>query len=105
MLISDWSSDVCSSDLALSPTSTICASPDAPIWVRFAIIPPPGSRSRRSGAGGSPQQRRPCASGFRPRGERKSVVEGKRGLVSVKHGGRRIIKKKTEYMKGERYPY
>src|SRR3546814_20408775 len=99
MRISDWSSDVCSSDLARGPRS--------PRRRRYRRTRP---RSRRTAAAagvrqppcplvtpdlirGRAQQRRPAE----PRitsGARKNVVEGKSGSVRVVPGGRRILKKK-----------
>src|SRR3546814_15900963 len=76
MRISDWSSDVCSSDLSCTRSAT--------------------STPARSG-------RRPAArrSSFRrwrrARTDRKSVVSGKSVSVRVDLGGRRIIKNKNEH--------
>src|SRR3546814_10937129 len=75
MRISDWSSDVCSSDLGRA------ARPTAPGRARGR----PGRRARRAG------RRRPRAC----RADRKSVVKGKSVSVRVDLGGRRIIKKKN----------
>src|SRR3546814_18528900 len=67
MRISDWSSDVCSSDLSCGPRTT---SPSAPAWPRGTSRPPPS-----------------------PRSEERRV--GKSVSVRVDPGGRRIIKKNT----------
>src|SRR3546814_13797764 len=86
MRISDWSSDVCSSDLQLYRRS--------PSWVQLP------QRLR-----GSPTATRPTASpaivaisllsrSIRPR-DRKSVVQGQSVSVRVDIGGRRIIKQNT----------
>src|SRR3546814_3934519 len=72
MRISDWSSDVCSSDLSTSrtPNGAACAR---------------GSRTIAAST--------PCGSGS---GDRKSVVKGKSVSVRVDLGGRRIIKQKKK---------
>src|SRR3546814_19864751 len=90
MRISDWSSDVCSSDLAVlddlrqalpSSTALVCLTPDEILagadlssfdTVILVNDPLPGWYDRR---------------------DRKSVVSGKSVSVSVDLGGRRIIKK------------
>src|SRR3546814_18860003 len=86
MRISDWSSDVCSSDLA----------GDA------GKHPAQPSPAQRAGAG---QAQGPAAgppAGAEGRGrrrwkmrDRKRVVEGKSGSVRVDIGGRRITKQQT----------
>src|SRR3546814_18203187 len=90
MRISDWSSDVCSSDLRFLLA----------VRCRFA-----GARTQYR-PGDEPRAGEPCA--FRPRylrsehrvrpgrgcADRKSVVSGKSVSVRVDLGGRRIIKKK-----------
>src|SRR3546814_11409243 len=80
MRISDWSSDVCSSDLALRRGRRTARC----IWwiTRGNCCTPLLPRKRRS----SRVKRR--------RLDRKSVVEGKSVSVRVDLGGRRIIKKK-----------
>src|SRR3546814_17383890 len=72
MRISDWSSDVCSSDLIASRAAARC----------------------RDAAGGNAAGRGWCSTiqGI----DRKSVVKGKSVSVRVDLGGRRIIKKKKE---------
>src|SRR3546814_18355369 len=107
MRISDWSSDVCSSDLAL-------AGPAA----ATALV---GARQRRQGRSGMPATDRPADSDRprRPAGrrlpepervgvlghrnrrgqarpDRKGGVSGKRESVSVDLGGRRNIRKKKQ---------
>src|SRR3546814_13849212 len=69
--ISDWSSDVCSSDLGATPPA------------------PPSSSSSCS----PPSAPSSCACSIAGR-DRKSVVSGKSVSVRVDLGGRRIIKKK-----------
>src|SRR3546814_19257379 len=138
MRISDWSSDVCSSDLSAQRAG---AAPQARClhgchrshsrggwlgaaqtaahgqtdlravarraWLRGRLYHRQGLRARAAaaqprGLRAAGPRSRPCAGGFR-RGDRKSVVEGKRVSERVDSGGRRIIKKKTEGMnKSER---
>src|SRR3546814_13208975 len=75
MRISDWSSDVCSSDL-----------PDhGPAW-RHLLLRGRGRGDRTQSDAWSPQTE--------ISGDRKSVVLGKSVSVRVDLGGRRIIKKK-----------
>src|SRR3546814_11612417 len=98
MRISDWSSDVCSSDLhpprraqGTDPSTSLCPAPGAH-RTRGA---PPGVAGRPvlghdrgtddPGAGAS-------ARPFQGRPARKSVVEGKSVSVRVELVGRRIIK-------------
>src|SRR3546814_4140318 len=80
MRISDWSSDVCSSDLSSGGSLPNAASPPS----ASRLI----SRSTRASARLSGLD----ASNAR---DRKSVVEGKSVSVRVDFGGRRIIKKKN----------
>src|SRR3546814_12739702 len=92
MRISDWSSDVCSSDLCSHPPPSlpvvvpVHASP-VHARLRFAAAPGPGAESsiRRP----EPASNRCSASG---RSEERRV--GKEWSVRVDLGGRRIIKKK-----------
>src|SRR3546814_12169501 len=100
MRISDWSSDVCSSDLPISSTSVN--------WWPSTVIPRPMARCRRRhGSAGSlscgpkihraspwgrPVERTVKLACRRrlPRGwDRKSVVEGKEVAGRVTRGGRR----------------
>src|SRR3546814_5237238 len=82
MRISDWSSDVCSSDLPCRGR----AGGDA---ARAGTV-----RQARPDADALAQRRqRRQGTGRRPRADRKSVVEGKGVSVRVERGGRRIIKK------------
>src|SRR3546814_12188179 len=85
MRISDWSSDVCSSDLASVPARRGGRALDH-------------GRVRLRRAGRRLRDRlEPDAAEEEPRrrGDRKSVVSGKSVSVRVDLGGRRIIKKKT----------
>src|SRR3546814_13536037 len=101
MRISDWSSDVCSSDLARAdaarrttdvPGPPPVAGVEGPLphrLLRLGRQPPPVPRRRRR----DPPRRRPA------REERKSVVAGKSVAVRVDLGGRRFIKKKKLQIK------
>src|SRR3546814_15234984 len=110
MRISDWSSDVCSSDLELPQ-----------------VRPQPqhrrsqrnrerdrGGRQRRASLGGRGQLHRTAggkASGLinegdLPRSDRKSVVSGKSVSVRLDLGGRRSIKKNNkQYPLTHHYPH
>src|SRR3546814_7587863 len=94
MRISDWSSDVCSSDL-LSPASISMNFSRCVPWIND----PPMSAKKNTRTRGSPQRAANVAYaagsvGHSPNaGDRKRVVEGKSGEVSVDIGGRRKIKK------------
>src|SRR3546814_14898302 len=83
MRISDWSSDVCSSDLSRrrKPPATRRAAR----WTSATLL---ASRIRLNML--SPKKAPPRAT------DRKSDVEGKRVSVRVDLGGRRIIKKKKK---------
>src|SRR3546814_11173433 len=90
MRISDWSSDVCSSDLVAQPVD----------------CPPSHARNtrNRTGAGSAVRafhlrrhDRRLCAPRRLRYADRKSVVTGKSVSVRVDPGGRRIITKKINY--------
>src|SRR3546814_13455700 len=91
MRISDWSSDVCSSDLPLATGPR-----------RHPGAPPARREHRHGGARHAelrPHRAAPGASARRlalgqGRGDRKSVVSGKSVAVRVDLGGRRNIKKK-----------
>src|SRR3546814_16362786 len=102
MRISDWSSDVCSSDLSVAPrlhqyrAGGPAARParTAPAAeTGNAYSPAPAYRRRRPAA--APH----TATGARAvaylRADRKSVVSGKSVSVSVDLGGRRIMNKQT----------
>src|SRR3546814_20582249 len=100
MRISDWSSDVCSSDL--TPTG-----PGRPGNLRKPLPPPHrpfsppaaaarlGRRAYRRDEIGCLDKRRPTTSLLPSMEDRKSVVSGKSVSVRVDLGGRRIIKKKN----------
>src|SRR3546814_12837711 len=109
MRISDWSSDVCSSDLDRHavrrgpPGRTARTDPerhDHPRRSRTTSIPGGEGVVRRPGHGGrlerDPHATRPDGGVEGPRRDRKSVVEGKRVSVRVDLVGRRTMKKKKE---------
>src|SRR3546814_13244523 len=89
MRISDWSSDVCSSDLAAPSSIHAMIQPSHVLRNDQTLITSctirTGSSSAAAVAGGSTNA---------AKGDRKSVVEGKSVSVRVDLGGRRIIKKK-----------
>src|SRR5256885_14611736 len=85
----DWSSDVCSSDLAIPATASSGIAPTSrreAVWADGRGLLFPARLHHRA-----PRGPRRGAATARPR-DRKSVVEGKRGDL----GGRRIIKKKKK---------
>src|SRR3546814_13933487 len=114
MRISDWSSDVCSSDLIPGPERGTAARdagkgrfacrgggggrPDRGVSlhgrsIRRARRSPHAAGRRRAGAARVPDAARRVVA-WR---DRKSVGEGKRVSVRVDLGGRRIIKKKKQH--------
>src|SRR3546814_19171523 len=91
MRISDWSSDVCSSDLP--PPSE----PEIPRACRYPTphgISAVAARDRRQTPRPDQPRRHPPLSHRVPLRDRKSVVSGQSVSVRVDLGGRRIIKKK-----------
>src|SRR3546814_19935288 len=102
MRISDWSSDVCSSDLCLgygaSINGTQCLDTSLPglhiDLFHTLCCPDQPQKSFRLAQGVASFHQ------FQPRGcfviDRKSVVSGKSVSVRVDLGGRRIIKKKKK---------
>src|SRR3546814_14857226 len=96
MRISDWSSDVCSSDLVADDGTSPADGGAEPIR-KGAGVPP---RRRPGGPRAVPRLRRLLRPGpaGRPQDaeDRKSVVSGKSVSVRVDLGGRRIIKKKNK---------
>src|SRR3546814_11013764 len=103
MRISDWSSDVCSSDLQCACNGGGQDEPAVALGHgrgrhHLHRISPDQAGDKRGG------DRSPCpdapGGGACPRPpaarDRKSVVSGKRVSVRVDLGGRRIIKKKTQ---------
>src|SRR3546814_16585521 len=102
MRISDWSSDVCSSDLVREdgPHPHLHRHQPHPHGKEAAHAAGPGGRG--GGQGGQTgariyRRRRVLGRGCGAfRQDRKSVVEGKSVSVRVDLGGRRIIKKKKK---------
>src|SRR3546814_13448354 len=95
MRISDWSSDVCSSDLAAP-----CAH-DRENIPRLRSPPRHRAGATTAGCRLAPQPRpRACALTHPACGDRKSAVEGKSVSVRVELGGRLIIKQKTPHTQG-----
>src|SRR3546814_12109495 len=93
MRISDWSSDVCSSDLPGWSETRICAqlncAEELPASAALRMYSSAFSLSRSTC--------RPAISRRAYRKDRKSVVEGTSVSVRVDLGGRRIIKKKIKH--------
>src|SRR3546814_15472281 len=104
MRISDWSSDVCSSDLRAYRNPRPTASPTQSIHNAARNLRAYGSRRwsghRSSRTGPSSRSAPPTrASASPPRDRHRRSEErrvGKEGVVRVDLGGRRIIKKKKE---------
>src|SRR3546814_11941224 len=107
MRISDWSSDVCSSDLAVSSSQARawrCASAISSRDISLdrsarhcwpSTLPPSAARLNHL-----------CAwirSTSTPPEDRKSVVQGKGVSVRVDLGGRRMLKKKNNHTKSRPY--
>src|SRR3546814_6069222 len=102
MRISDWSSDVCSSDLVCLTFKEMCGTGKSQI--SFAEVPL--SRATEYAAEDAEvawrlwtllKLRLPIEGGTRiSEIDRKSVLSGKRVSVRVDFGGRRIIKKKIQ---------
>src|SRR3546814_11208129 len=112
MRISDWSSDVCSSDLRTSPPprttlfSWALGSSGNQSLVSFAIsrsviratlyVHPTSHRRRRAGC-----RHRGAGDTHAAASDRKSVVEGKSVSVRVDLGGGRIFRKKRKHIDTE----
>src|SRR3546814_18969762 len=104
MRISDWSSDVCSSDLAAQPHPL-----HRPRARLFGGRPAEGALSPlpcREGQGRhrAYHDRRLRRGVARQPGDRKSVVSGKRVSVRLDLGGGRIINKKIVYTNSTTIP-
>src|SRR3546814_14540172 len=101
MRISDWSSDVCSSDLRLLLRPGLVAARRARRPWAAAALQRARARRRRPppGAGDEGRQRPHLARHLpgvdAPPAARKSVVDGKRVSVRVDLGGRRMNHNKT----------
>src|SRR3546814_20080899 len=89
MRISDWSSDVCSSDLSITPLIVRALSASFFTETRRACFFRPAAFSLVD------DMRSSIPSGSGRIVDRKSVVSGKSVSVRVDLGGRRIIKTKT----------
>src|SRR3546814_16715774 len=114
MRISDWSSDVCSSDLATRPTTPSSKrggtnGSSTRTRTRMGSIAPsvagtlrrtassPAPRNRDAGGEHRDQQRVRCRGrGVVAAADRKSVVWGKSVSVRVDLGGGRLLKKKNQ---------
>src|SRR3546814_2489996 len=96
MRISDWSSDVCSSDLPTAPGRA--RSPCRGHWRRESR--PDGPAARRRRRAGRHSSARPARR--QAGGDRKSVVYGQSVSVRVDLGCRRLIKKKNKELKIKR---
>src|SRR3546814_14144594 len=102
MRISDWSSDVCSSDLSSSMVTGVMSKSEvggdgSDKWTALArgrAPGKPGTRTTGRPARAGRSERRKAAGREGPR-DRKSVGKGKSGSVSVDLGGRRSIQKKN----------
>src|SRR3546814_11026373 len=101
MRISDWSSDVCSSDLLATRVVSLCSQPACSRGDRSRRAVAACARlSQRQGVASWAAGPRDRAATARPapttrhRPDRKSVEEGKRVSVRVDLAGRRIIKQK-----------
>src|SRR3546814_10223846 len=97
MRISDWSSDVCSSDLPVPWRHGARGRPGRGTGRMGRVEPVPGVRRPRGRAVAA--LRRGGGGRRLARSDRKSVVSGKSVSVRVELGGRGILKKKK---KGER---
>src|SRR3546814_17474612 len=101
MRISDWSSDVCSSDLPIAELSAH----------RGAVAGVDAERGRAFGREGKQMVGDRCEqrAGFilrrRLQRDRKSVVKGKSGSVRVDPGGRRNIRKQSNQSHSQYYSH
>src|SRR3546814_17314939 len=93
--ISDWSSDVCSSDLAAAHSALPVRLCRRRRQRRGNAAPqcrrPRGRRAAPAGAEGC-REHRPVRDAVRAQADRKSVVTGQSVVVRVDIGGRRTIK-------------
>src|SRR3546814_18029584 len=112
MRISDWSSDVCSSDLSFIRIARLSRVTPA-LLTRMSSLPPSASTARGTSPSTSAGSDRlhgrtpasppiSAATAFRA-SDRKSVVEGTSVSVSVDLGGRRMIQKKTQKKYDQNY--
>src|SRR3546814_14908510 len=92
MLISDWSSDVCSSDLLYPFRRNARARPSVmPRW--FGLSQPSWGSAADTGTGSHAAG---SHSRYEARLDRKRVVQGQSVSVRVDRGGRRINKKRKK---------
>src|SRR3546814_15162874 len=97
MHISDWSSDVCSSDLCCMPGSyTLSTQQNNPYNLNSYRRARPSTGVRAVHCPGYPDAAITQTNMVFQRPDRKSVVWGKSVSVRVDLGGRRIIKKKKK---------
>src|SRR3546814_19421055 len=108
MRISDWSSDVCSSDLAGAPAGLPARAPSMRSGGRVVVttsvrwsIPSRANASEASRAGQSSTGAHQISCARSAAIDRKSVVKGKSVSVRVDLGGRSNIKKKKKSKKTE----
>src|SRR3546814_13477026 len=96
MRISDWSSDVCSSDLSVSRHEAAHRSGRRYRDDRRHLHDHArrGAPAPEAGVGVARAARYLCRGWHDPRSDRKSVVKGKSVSVRVDLGGRRLINKK-----------
>src|SRR3546814_14489850 len=103
MRISDWSSDVCSSDLVVRRPAKRDRQAEPPQAGQQQVEPEQVFQRRLRGQPVFPRiviaQPRLRAAERRAAPDRKSVVSGKSVSVRVDLGGRRIIKKKNKQHK------
>src|SRR3546814_15757537 len=100
MRISDWSSDVCSSDLTMvNAVTNLDSAPDVMLFgdsmTQQGVDPEVLGKELAKEAGSEVVAFNGASSRARW-GDRKSVVEGQSVSVRVDLGGRRIIKNKRE---------
>src|SRR3546814_13370271 len=112
MRISDWSSDVCSSDLCrIAPIRPLSTRAHVSKTLHLAYLPqrcisdflPPACRRSSRGKKDRPPRPSLPLRADAASSDRKSVVEGKRVSVRVDPGGRRIIKKKKTKQIQQKY--
>src|SRR3546814_17067228 len=101
MRISDWSSDVCSSDLVAQCCRHLCVRPLAMLEAQARTISccSRGSKFRCCRSSCEPCEIAiPSSERLQRRRDRKSVGLGRGVSVRVDRGGRRNIKKKNQYV-------
>src|SRR3546814_12762421 len=103
MRISDWSSDVCSSDLKAQTYVDISRLLDA-VMGHFGQIPEGRPNGFHLGPKAAWKGTQPSRRALWPELDRKSVASGKSVAVRVDLGGRRIIKKKKNKITNTNIP-